>query len=573
MTTESTPVPFGPEDRSLFGWVHQPEGRLSRATVILCPPLAREYFSTYYTYRVLARSLAERGITAIRFDYDGTGDAVGSDADADRVASYLESVRQAIGLARRLGTQPLALVGLRMGALLAAKVAGEDAAIGTLVLWDPCGSGREFLREQSALFRLNFGKSQAAKGSTEVPGYVFTEQTAKDLTALTAPTSLPHVDRALILSRTDRAPAGTFGIAEDRIEREAAEGQAELMDVEPFFSEVPPTTERIAAWLSAALPTAPTGQAPPEPRSEMVLTNGAGVTVTERVVELGPVKLFGIEATSAATGGRPVVLFLNSGNDPHVGPNRMWVDFSRAWAGLGFRCIRFDLSGLGDSPVRTGQPENVPRASEAFDDVADVVGNVVGPADVPPVVLVGLCSGAYQALESASHIHPQAVVAINPVLRFEAPETKTGSTDPRRRLYQPAGNLTQAYRALPSWKVLRLARRGYLFASRHLSRGPTSTDVLKEMAHHGTNVICVCGEEEADSFFSGGRPEGERIVVDEHAAIDVIDGLDHALIPEWHRRRVMELVTGYVLEQKLDDAAATVGAGDDPEGALSRSRP
>ena len=315
---------------------------------------------------------------------------------------------------------------------------------------------------------MHFGKTHPKDGGTEIPGFVLSAQTAEDLGSMAAPTSLPHVERALVLTRPDRNAAGTFGVEGNRVDSTEAVGQADLMDVEPLVSKVPQSTETVADWLGDALPTRRSPQVAPDGRDAMTLTNGAGVAVTERLLRLGPHDLFGIETTCQIEPGVPPILFLNSGCDPHTGPNRLWVDLARDWACLGFRCIRFDLSGLGDSPVRPGQPVDIVRPPEAFDDVVDAVGDVVDDDrgnGVVPVVLAGLCSGGYQALESAIDLRPSGVLAINPQIRFEPPETKDGALDPRRRLCRPVGTLTRTYRSLPSWKVLRLARRVYLFGT------------------------------------------------------------------------------------------------------------
>ena len=47
----------------------------------------------------------------------------------------------------------------------------------------------------------------------------------------------------------------------------------------------------------------------------------------------------------------PTIFFLNAGVIDHVGPAGLWVRLARQWAEAGFRAIRFDLSGNGDSPV------------------------------------------------------------------------------------------------------------------------------------------------------------------------------------------------------------------------------
>ncbi len=286
-----------------------------------------------------------------------------------------------------------------------------------------------------------------------------------------------------------------------------------------------------------------------------------GSRVSERVVTLGPHDLFGILATGDAEPTGPPVLFLNSGRDPHTGPNRMWVDLSREWAALGFPCYRFDLSGLGDSPVRPGQVPNRVRVAEAFDDVVDAVADVVGgpsngrpdgasdgasDGEVAPVVLAGLCAGAYQVLESAIDLRPRSVLSVNPILRFQPWEVDLGGPmDPRRRFCKPAGSLRQTYRALPSWKILRLARARYLTFAGRLSRQRTSIDWLEEAAAQGTDILCICGEEEAVPFFEGVSAD-RTTVEDERCRLQVIPGLDHGLMMAGDRVQVASLLTAHI---------------------------
>ena len=134
-----------------------------------------------------------------------------------------------------------------------------------------------------------------------------------------------------------------------------------------------------------------------------------------------PVGLFGVlthEQDAPVLPDRPTVIFLNVANQHHIGPNRLWVELSREWATAGIRSLRLDLSGLGDSPDRQGgQGEWECNKPEAFDDVADAV-DWVSPDDPTNVVLVGLCSAGYQALESALAVRARGVVAINPIISF-----------------------------------------------------------------------------------------------------------------------------------------------------------
>ena len=82
-----------------------------------------------------------------------------------------------------------AVVGLRLGATLAAAELARGGPVDDFVLWDPCASGRAFLREQAALsaFRRDraadwgvehVGESSGSperveEGSVEAPGAMF----------------------------------------------------------------------------------------------------------------------------------------------------------------------------------------------------------------------------------------------------------------------------------------------------------------------------------------------------------------------------------------------------------------
>src|ERR1700728_2476490 len=105
----ATPLWFGPPARPLFGWVHLPQDNQARGAVVLCPPLARELTSTQVTFRLLAERLADAGLLAVRFDYEGTGDSAGGDRDPGRAESWLASIAHAVELARSAGGETVSL--------------------------------------------------------------------------------------------------------------------------------------------------------------------------------------------------------------------------------------------------------------------------------------------------------------------------------------------------------------------------------------------------------------------------------------------------------------------------------
>lgn len=92
--------------------------------------------------------------------------------------------------------------------------------------------------------------------------------------------------------------------------------------------------------------------------------------------------------------GAPIALILNAGIVHRVGPFRLNVDIARHLAELGYSTLRMDLSGLGDSGPRTGKLELENRAEL---DAADAMTFLQQETGVNEFVIVGLCSGAYNA--------------------------------------------------------------------------------------------------------------------------------------------------------------------------------
>ncbi len=546
----ATPLWFGPEERPLFGWAHQPPDGRANAAVVLCPPLARELTCTHYTYRLLAEALAEAGMLAIRFDYDGTGDSAGSDRDPGRVEAWLGSISEAIALARRCGAPDVSLVGMRVGALLAAVSAARLGGIDSLVLWDAVASGRAFVREQSALQRLRSDLKALGEGQVELPGFIYSAETVADLGALRVPQASEPPRRVLMLSRGDRRPARelTERLGVDPELGEAV-GQDRLLELEPLYHEVPAeSSATIVEWLRPGGTPARAGLSVPE--CDVATLDADGIRLTERSVWLSDVAMFGVLTEPEKPLEAPSIMLLNAGNDWHVGPNRLWVDVARRWAAMGFRCLRFDQSGLGDSATRPGTRPHVVRLPEAFEDVREAQ-EALEPADPTNVIMVGLCSGGYQALENALVRPARGVYAINPILHFTPPELAWGPMDPRRRICFPSTSLVSVYRRLPLLAPLRRRLRGIAWRAvrlMHRDRDPSSW--LDQLRANQVRVLVVGGENETRPFGSSSGREGAELI-----EIDVVPGLDHALMPAWHRDAVIERMTEHLVKHFAPAAA------------------
>jgi alpha-beta hydrolase superfamily lysophospholipase len=183
--SEITPRPqfIAMGERSLFTWHHPPPPSLQRgAGIVICPPLGYEYMSAYRTLRILATRLAAIGFDVLRIDYDGMGNSTGNSDDPGRVAAWLRSISCAMAETRRLsGTRPIALAGLRAGALLALEAAAAAAGgVERLVIWSSFPSGRSYVHEVKAIACL--GEQQdsdenTAGAAVNVAGHIVTPET------------------------------------------------------------------------------------------------------------------------------------------------------------------------------------------------------------------------------------------------------------------------------------------------------------------------------------------------------------------------------------------------------------
>jgi pimeloyl-ACP methyl ester carboxylesterase len=95
-----------------------------------------------------------------------------------------------------------------------------------------------------------------------------------------------------------------------------------------------------------------------------------------------------------ATKDNVAVVVLNAGWLHHVGPHRLHVELARDLAYKGFRVLRFDLSGIGDSEVRL---DGVPYKERAVADIRDAMDFLSEKQGHSNFVLVGLCSGSDNA--------------------------------------------------------------------------------------------------------------------------------------------------------------------------------
>ncbi|HWZ46034.1 MAG TPA: alpha/beta hydrolase [Candidatus Saccharimonadales bacterium] len=147
------PVYFGDVSHSLFGCYLEPPSAWRKCAVIVCQPLGHEYINCHRALRQLAVRLSEAGFPVLRFDYFGCGDSSG-DCKEGSVTQWLKDISTAIAEARRrTGLEQVCLVGLRLGASLAALAAIERRDVDSLVLWDTIVSGQGYREDLFSLHK------------------------------------------------------------------------------------------------------------------------------------------------------------------------------------------------------------------------------------------------------------------------------------------------------------------------------------------------------------------------------------------------------------------------------------
>jgi alpha-beta hydrolase superfamily lysophospholipase len=564
----AVPEFFDLGEEPMFGWLHSAAPDQDRNTVaVLCPPVGVDHICSYRAWRVLAERLAAAGFSVLRFDYVGTGNSAHDVDLPQQVLRWQRSVVRAVQHARaRTGANQVALIGLRLGATLAASVAPDIPGVDSAVLWAPFRTGHQFVREETARARLNRPEAVHESGDVEATGFLMTRETIEELRGLDLLNLRERpASRVLLIERDNFTPDPKLVAHLTQlgctVTVDQTPGTIDALAT-PMLTKVPEAIfDRLLSWLTEGIPESARGQPAAGPRNDGV---AYGDGWREQPMLFGPDRrLFGI-LTQPESNQPPeaAVVFLNTGSGYHGGPHRMYVPWARAWARDGFASFRFDLGGIGDSRPTEGVPDNAAYPPQAIEEMAAAIAEVRKATQARRLVLFGLCAGGWHAFLAAREGLPvDGIIAVNPPLYLrEGPGYKGMEVVEHRELERVSRSITNPEK----WKrllrgqtdvgaYLRLALTG---AVRWLRARPAALGLPVDQDNLGSDLRAIATrkvpaqfvfshDEESLPYF---RLHGVSTIRRYGRILSwtMVDGADHTFEPIESQRALRDLLLSFL---------------------------
>ncbi len=562
-------------ERPCFGWIHEsPKG--GDTAVLICAPLGYEMVCVHRGMRVLAESLAVAGISAMRFDYDGVGDSAGDERDANRVGSWVLSLRAAERVLReRTGASRVVIFAFRVGCALALEALPDMPNVVKVLFVAPL-SGATFVRELQAFAKLGSAQDELewTDEGAQVAGYWMSRDALDGLRQLGKRVYTPSSTTALVVPRDDipnddprmTAQLGRYGIA---TEVRSISGYQALM-ADPHKSEVSEGLRAaVVEFCSAgANRDEPASREMTKPTSQSAsATIGSDTLAIKEIVARVGVDLLGVRTVlkSGVKSGTPLVIMLNAGAVHHIGVNRSHVVLARQLALRGTSSIRIDLEGLGDSAV--GDDPVAPRLYSTR-SLQSLVTTLTALREERKVVVIGLCAGAYSAYHGALQQQVDGAILINPQT-FSFKDGDSLDVASNRSVYKEAASVRGSMLQLSSWKrvvqgQVNVARSVRVIAHQSLLRTRTrssqfltsigliqATDVerkLRKLAELQTKTLFIFSKSDPGFDYLDEVLSGRTHSLVEKGVFELrtIDRADHTFTPLGTQAELLQLIVDWL---------------------------
>ena len=546
---------LGGLERPLAGWLSRPASGSTGSGIVLLPPVGYPYWCSHRTLRVLAETLAGQGHTVLRIDYDGTGDSAGDQWDGARLSAWRASVRVAVRELREMELQDLelpqiTLIGARLGATLALLEA-EALAVERVVAWAPVISGRRYVK---ATQLLGTEVPQQADpldppGTIVSTGSVFSRASLDELAGLSLEgLSLPSRQRTLVLdapsARTERWVMSLRERGAD-VEYRTLLGGEQALETPPELGSVPePIIEAISAWVGSV------SQRPGPPARRARSTASfvwRGTRIHEEISSFGESGYVGVLSSPPHPDpARSTLVLLNGGSESHVGPGRAWVEYARDLAALGYRSVRVDLRGWGESPDG-GRAPGRPYDLRGVQDTIEIA-RALGQCGHPRVVLMGLCASAWIALRAVVCAAPVVgAIALNPQMYWQPGDPVEIDWDQIRARREREIRTIQRGQRWHAWDVLDVLGHHHPAAS-----------WLEALSAIGVPVRLLFSERDDGLLFLEQRLSRRlrRVVDGGRVTVRELAGVDHPMHRAWMRPLVAAALHEALMGIDIESGAA-----------------
>jgi len=270
--------------------------------------------------------------------------------------------------------------------------------------------------------------------------------------------------------------------------------------------------------------------------------------VKETCCQFGPrQKLAGILTEPASVTQRACVVLVSAGLTPKFGPFRLYTELARHLARNGFRSLRFDLGGIGDSgheySGRLLQERTQLQICAALDHLDQRF-------ELGGVVLGGLCSGADDSFRYAEHdSRVTRIVMVDPfAYRAGGFSWRHWGYRAKRRLLRAAG----LYRPLGGARACDQALVDY----ENLPRDESSR-ILRALLSRKVQLhfLYTAGKRESFNHHGQLRAMFPGIDLGDLVELDYLPGVDHTQFREADRRKLI----GTIVERLADSCGRAHG--------------
>jgi len=237
-------------------------------------------------------------------------------------------------------------------------------------------------------------------------------------------------------------------------------------------------------------------------------------------------------------------ILVSAGLVPRFGPYRLYAILARHLSACGFRVLRFDLGGIGDSGPGEG---NLPLKERTAREISAAVEFLAARHPGTDIVLGGLCSGAEDSFRYAEHDERiRGVAMIDP---FCYPTAGFGWRHFLFRVRRRILHLLKLYEPLPhpgSAGTLAGTGAGSLIKYHHMDHAE-SERILRGLLARNARILFIYTGGMSEGFNHRGQLRKMFPGIDfrGRVALEYLPGMEHTQMLQEDRDRMVTAIGGW----------------------------